>query len=159
MHLVRDRLCFGIKQFCRILYGHFPCSGNINLTATKQNTAKLCAFFMVSLIARFMGPTWGPSGAARTQVGPILVPWTMQSGMYCLQRVPCAVIKAAPLNALRICLYYIYIYIHQTMCIEFYWICARFCWCVCCGGYFITLRPRQNGRHFCRPHFQMHFLE
>ena len=27
-----------------------------------------------SLIARFMGPTWGPSGADRVQVGPMLVP-------------------------------------------------------------------------------------
>ena len=27
-----------------------------------------------SLIARFMGPTWGPSGAGRTQVGPMLAP-------------------------------------------------------------------------------------
>ena len=26
------------------------------------------------LIARFMGPTWGPSGAARTQAGPMLAP-------------------------------------------------------------------------------------
>ena len=30
--------------------------------------------------ARFMGPTWGPSGADRTQVGPMLVPWTLLSG-------------------------------------------------------------------------------
>ena len=28
-----------------------------------------------SLIARFMGPTWGPSGADRTQVDPMLAPW------------------------------------------------------------------------------------
>ena len=34
-----------------------------------------------SLIARFMGPTWGPSGADRTQVGPMLAPWTLLSGM------------------------------------------------------------------------------
>ena len=27
-----------------------------------------------TLIARFMGPTWGPSGADRTQMGPILAP-------------------------------------------------------------------------------------
>ena len=27
-----------------------------------------------SLIARFMGSTWGPSGADRTQVGPMLAP-------------------------------------------------------------------------------------
>ena len=35
-----------------------------------------------SLIARFMGPTWGPSRADRTQVGPMLAPWNLQSGMY-----------------------------------------------------------------------------
>ena len=34
----------------------------------------------VPLIARFVGPTWGPSGADRTQVGPILAPWTLLSG-------------------------------------------------------------------------------
>ena len=32
------------------------------------------------LIARFMGPTWGPSGADRTQVGPMLAPWILLSG-------------------------------------------------------------------------------
>ena len=31
-------------------------------------------------IARFMVPTWGPSRADRTQVGPILAPWTLLSG-------------------------------------------------------------------------------
>ena len=34
-----------------------------------------------SQIARFMGPTWGPPGADRTQVGPMLAPWTLLSGM------------------------------------------------------------------------------
>ena len=32
------------------------------------------------LITRFMGPTWGPSGANMTQVGPILAPWSLLSG-------------------------------------------------------------------------------
>ena len=32
-----------------------------------------------SLIARFMGLKWGPSGADRTQVGPMLAPWTLLS--------------------------------------------------------------------------------
>ena len=27
-----------------------------------------------------MGPTWGPSGADRSQVGPMLAPWTVLSG-------------------------------------------------------------------------------
>ena len=33
------------------------------------------------LIAKFMGPTWGPSGADRTQVGSMLAPWTLLSGL------------------------------------------------------------------------------
>ena len=28
---------------------------------------------------KFTGPTWGPSGADRTQVGPMLTPWTLLS--------------------------------------------------------------------------------
>ena len=42
-----------------------------------------------SLIARFMGPTWGLSGVDRTQVGPMLAPWTLLSGicysLYCIE--------------------------------------------------------------------------
>ena len=28
-----------------------------------------------------MGPTWGPPGADKTQVGPKLAPWTLLSGI------------------------------------------------------------------------------
>ena len=35
-----------------------------------------------SLIARFMGLTWGPPGADRTQVGPMLAPWSLRNGRY-----------------------------------------------------------------------------
>ena len=31
-------------------------------------------------VARFMGPTWGPPGSCRPQMGPMLVPWTFRSG-------------------------------------------------------------------------------
>ena len=34
-----------------------------------------------SLIARLMGPTWSPSGAYRTQMGTMLDPWTLLSGL------------------------------------------------------------------------------
>ena len=34
-----------------------------------------------SLIAMFMGPTWGPSGADRTQMDPMWAPWTLLSEM------------------------------------------------------------------------------
>ena len=34
-------------------------------------------------IAKFMGPTWGPPGSCRPQMGPLLVPWTLLSGYIC----------------------------------------------------------------------------
>ena len=39
-----------------------------------------------ALIARFMGPTWGPSGADRTQAGPMLAPWTFYLGGFVTQQ-------------------------------------------------------------------------
>ena len=39
-------------------------------------------FELHSLIARFMGPSWGPSRADSTQVGPILAPWTLLFGFW-----------------------------------------------------------------------------
>ena len=39
--------------------------------------------FYTSQIARSMGPTWGPPGSWRTQVGPMLAPWTLLSGISC----------------------------------------------------------------------------
>ena len=34
-----------------------------------------------SQTAKFMGPTWGPSGSCRPQLGPMLAPWTLLSGI------------------------------------------------------------------------------
>ena len=31
-------------------------------------------------IVMFMGPTWGPPGSCRPQMGPMLAPWTLLSG-------------------------------------------------------------------------------
>ena len=39
---------------------------------------QLCA---TSQIAKFMGPTWGPPGSCRSQMGPMLTPWTLLSGV------------------------------------------------------------------------------
>ena len=38
------------------------------------NTTLYALFSLFSLIAKFMGPTWGPYGADRSQVGPKLAP-------------------------------------------------------------------------------------
>ena len=32
-------------------------------------------------IAKFMGPTWGPPGSCRPQMGPMLAPWTLLPGV------------------------------------------------------------------------------
>ena len=34
---------------------------------------------LITLVARIMGPTSGPSGANRTQVDPMLAPWNLLS--------------------------------------------------------------------------------
>ena len=39
-----------------------------------------------TLIASFMGSTWGPSGADRTQVDPMLAPWTLPSGYLAIRK-------------------------------------------------------------------------
>ena len=49
---------------------------------TKDYVRAPCCFWYnwsPALIARFMGPTWGPSGADRTQVGHMLALWTLLS--------------------------------------------------------------------------------
>ena len=40
-----------------------------------------CPGWKLTLIARFMWPTWGPPGADRTQVGPMWATWTLLSGL------------------------------------------------------------------------------
>ena len=37
---------------------------------------------IISQIARFMGPSWGPPGSCRSQMSPMLAPWTLLSGFF-----------------------------------------------------------------------------
>ena len=57
------------------------CDGNPPVTLYRRVTGSTDSLWYLlcptrdkgrALIARFMGPTWGPSGADRTQVGPML---------------------------------------------------------------------------------------
>ena len=41
-----------------------------------------CIMFVHAQIAKFMGPTWGPPGSWRPQMGPMLAPWILLSGWY-----------------------------------------------------------------------------
>ena len=36
---------------------------------------------LTSQIAKFMGSTWGPPGSCRPQMGPMMAPWTLLSGL------------------------------------------------------------------------------
>ena len=58
-----------------------------------------------ALIVMFMGPTWGPSGADRTQVGPMLAPLTLLSGWLSLcivtHRMWCGSIRFEKLYIIR----------------------------------------------------------
>ena len=58
----------------------FP-SAEVIMTLSHVAMAAVKFDLNLSLIAMFMGPSWGPSGADRTQVGPMLAPWTLLSGV------------------------------------------------------------------------------
>ena len=73
---VDDENWYGIFRLL-IMLGPMTLSLHQNKTTASSITRK-----WLSLIARFMGPTWGPSGADRTQVSPMLAPWTLLSGMF-----------------------------------------------------------------------------
>ena len=38
-----------------------------------------------SQITKFMGPTWGPPGSCRPQMGPMLAPWTLLLGLVMME--------------------------------------------------------------------------
>ena len=51
------------------------------IIAEGENVARYTWYHVPSFPdRRFMGPTWVPSGADRTQVGPMLAPWNLLSG-------------------------------------------------------------------------------
>ena len=56
------------------------CRKSVVLPQKQWPNLQLC-----TQMARFMGPTWGPPGADRTQVGPMLAPCIFLSGYVCFQ--------------------------------------------------------------------------
>ena len=66
-------------QYSTLCYMHIA---DVPVTATIITTLILESMRYIlipTLIARSMGPKWATSGADRTQVGPMLVPWTLLS--------------------------------------------------------------------------------
>ena len=62
-------------SICRTRAWHFP-----SRILTYPDAAVLYRTIYTQ-IARFMGQTWGPSGSCRSQLGPMLDPWTLLSGL------------------------------------------------------------------------------
>ena len=65
----------GFAWYDALGYARKKCKGKSSHSYT--SFTHLAAY---TLIARFMWPTWGPTGADRTKVGPMLAPWTLLSG-------------------------------------------------------------------------------
>ena len=64
-------ICGCVNTICQIIWLTDSCLLGCN-TCTGA--------VMCTLIARFVWPTWGPPGAARTQVDPMLASWILLSG-------------------------------------------------------------------------------
>ena len=47
---------------------------------TPESHLKTNTHHKTTQIARFVGPTWGPPGSCRPQMGPMLAPWTLLLG-------------------------------------------------------------------------------
>ena len=65
-----------------------PIFSTTNVTTSLLQSKGACHLVAIAgaiiLIAKFMGPTWGPSGADSTQMGPMLAPWTLLSTYPCI---------------------------------------------------------------------------
>ena len=61
-----------IPENTEVAVGIYIPAGSAATIPYRNIQSQTCVDGNNSLIARFMGPTWGPSGANRTQVGPIL---------------------------------------------------------------------------------------
>ena len=68
-----------VRNLAAILF-RSQCVNNSTMDTLDQHQAQ-----RTSLIARFMGPTWGPPGSCRPQAGPMLAPWILLSGRSCWQ--------------------------------------------------------------------------
>ena len=49
-----------------------------------NTSAMIFLIYITTQISRFMGPTWGPSGSCRPQMGPMMAPWILLSTLMML---------------------------------------------------------------------------
>ena len=59
---------------------------------------------IASQIGKFMGPTWGPPGSCRPQMGPMLAPWSLLSGLVLLGARTSAVLSCCIIIFMWFCI-------------------------------------------------------
>ena len=69
---------------------HYRAVRNILLYIWPQYSCNAVQYNMIMIHpdSKVHGPTWGPSGSCRPQMGPILAPWTLLSGQHCICDYP-----------------------------------------------------------------------
>ena len=75
--------CWEIWKMQIYFYGYLLAWANTDIRSLNGLQLGRCCnvgALKVQEPSRFRGPTWGPSGADRTQVGSMLAPWTLLSG-------------------------------------------------------------------------------
>ena len=93
---LNSRLFTWWRLIC-ILYGYMRRFDlTINQTISSQMailfTRYLLQYGDTFIIARSMGPAWGPLRSCRPQVGPMWVPWTLLYGLICVLNLASLVI-------------------------------------------------------------------
>ena len=73
-------ITFSVSHSAVMCYSTMICI----IQALQQSDCRILDYFsannVYTQIAKFMGPTWGPSGSCRPQMYPMLDPWTLLSG-------------------------------------------------------------------------------
>ena len=81
-----------ISQWLSSVRHEAPFTSGVNMY---HRNCSLCLrwYCIIPQIAKFMGPTWGPSRSCWPQMGLMLAPWSMLSGTWCVcQMASCGVI-------------------------------------------------------------------
>ena len=73
-------------------------------------------------IAKFMGPTWGPPGSSRPQMGPMLAPWTLLSGSWFLRTTTHSQVQTVAIILGIYCIYINLMHIFCIFCLTSYWV-------------------------------------
>ena len=67
-------------QFCishRLIFNAWDVASGPGVMQRRWKYSTVCVQRRMTHIEKFVGPKWDPSGADRTQVGPMLAPWTL----------------------------------------------------------------------------------